>query len=108
MSNARLVGMSAALATSTINLLGSVLPKPVVVRVRSEVENLAASAVPVAARRGRKTEAMAGGQRAVQENMPVTPRGMLGARRSRAAGAPYILARHCTFWSGRPSAGAIA
>ena len=53
-------GMSPALSTSTMNLLGTVLPKPVVLRDTEDGENLAASADPVAARRGSKNEPSVG------------------------------------------------
>ena len=53
-------GMSPALSTSTMNLLGTVLPKPVVLRDTEDGENLAASADPVAARRGSKSEPSVG------------------------------------------------
>ena len=52
--------MSPALSTSTMNLLGTVLPKPVVLRDTEDGENLAASADPVAARRGSKNEPSVG------------------------------------------------
>ena len=66
-SRSRFPGISLAFSTSTINLLGSVLPNRELGRVMEEGENFAAKTEPVAARRGRITEAMVGAMLAKEE-----------------------------------------